>query len=160
MSFIYDNKQSSKRLEYKWMSVKCFDQPERMKKSERTSTRDEKNEKNKNCFEIHFSLRSLISNESEIKFIFYLLFRWWFLPYTRINSIYIVPLLNNERREWTSCRAEKTCCLLLLSEILFVSWCQTFSYTFHIIQQKISTNAKTALICRFVFRSWEWVSLA
>lgn len=34
-SFIYDNKQNSKRLEYKWMSVKCFDQPQ--KKSCRVS---------------------------------------------------------------------------------------------------------------------------
>lgn len=31
-SFIYDNKQNSKRLEYKWMSVKCFDQPRKKKR--------------------------------------------------------------------------------------------------------------------------------
>lgn len=49
---------------------------------------------------------------------------------------------------------KKTCCLLLLNEILFVSWCQTFSYilgTHYIIQQKLNKRE----ICwrsRFVFR--------
>lgn len=32
-SFIYDNKQNSKRLEYKWMSVKFFDQPRYSRKA-------------------------------------------------------------------------------------------------------------------------------
>lgn len=32
LSFIFDNKQNSKRLEYKWMSVKCFDQASHKKK--------------------------------------------------------------------------------------------------------------------------------
>lgn len=37
-----------------------------------------------------------ISNESEIKFIFYLLFRWWFLLYTMRENSSIFP----ESREW------------------------------------------------------------
>lgn len=44
-------------------------------------------------------------------------------------------------------RERKTCCLLLLSEILFVSWCQTFSYILsahYIIQQKFWANVKFA----------------
>lgn len=74
-----------------------------------------------------------ISNESEIKFIFYLLFRWWFLPYIMWENSSIF-LLSREwgrtwQKEWVS---EKTCCLLLLSKILFVSWCQTiFIYSRH-----------------------------
>lgn len=46
LSFIYDNKQNSKRLEYKWMSVKCFDQPEKkLKNSRRSCARADKKQK-------------------------------------------------------------------------------------------------------------------
>lgn len=97
-------------------------------------------ESEKNCFQIYFSAVTIslslfspikISNESEIKFIFYLLFRWWFLSYIMWESSSFFRFLGNEGhdkrvREW------KTCCLLLLSKILFVSWCQTiFIYSQH-----------------------------
>lgn len=99
-----------------------------------------KNE-NKNCFQIFFSTGSIalslfslikISNESEIKFIFYLLFRWWFLPYIMWKSSSFFFVQSREWGTWQKSEREKTCCLLLLSEILFVSWCQTiFIYSQH-----------------------------
>lgn len=80
LSFIYDNKQNSKRLEYKWMSVKCFDQPRPNEMSGTKKSDSAQLAETKIVFEF-ISRRSPIKIKLWIKnqICFYLLFRWWFV---------------------------------------------------------------------------------
>ena len=85
------------------------------------------NEKKKKCFLLFRSLFFPDRNQQWIRnqIYFYLLFRWWFFFYIQCErTLAFFP----ESREWGTkeWESEKTCCLLLLRKILFVSWCQTF----------------------------------